>query len=289
MSVCKLIWYDIKNGIFKKMRFLIVPFLALLECLYTDMLLNTVKEYNSVDTKTTVFDFLTVIYRGCEPLLKFKRDEDPPDMPIFWVGIFVFAVFIGFDYLHNDLTQFGMQMIIRTKERTKWWLCKCLWCLCSSVVFFVLFVGTVFVFCIFNGYDLSFKNNVDILEIFSQSSVVYHPKMINSISKIQSVMMFLSPLIVIATLNMLQMLMTLFFKPMYSYMFNISLLSIGFLSDSIFAFSRCAMPIYSDIFLIGGFDIKGAFVLCAILIAISVIIGFVYFKRYDILPDKEDN
>ncbi|MBR3765794.1 MAG: DUF4956 domain-containing protein, partial [Muribaculaceae bacterium] len=117
----------------------------------------------------------------------------------------------------------------------------------------------------------SFKNNVDILEIFSQSSVVYHPKMINSISKIQSVMMFLSPLIVIATLNMLQMLMTLFFKPMYSYMFNISLLSIGFLSDSIFASSRCAMPIYSDIFLIGGFDIKGAFVLCAILIAISVI------------------
>lgn len=289
MNVCKLIWYDIKNGIFKNVRFLIVPFLALLECLYTDISLNAAKEWNFVDTKTSFFDFLNVIYLGCEPLLKFRIDEDPPDVPIFWVGIFVFAVFIGFDYLHNDITQFGMQMIIRTKERTKWWLCKCLWCLCSSVVFFVLFVGTVFVFCIFNGYDLSFKSNIDILEIYSQSAIVYDPKTINCISKSQAIMMFSSPLILLATLNMLQMLITLFFKPMYSYMFNISLLSIGFLSDSVFTFSRCAMPIYSDILLIDGFNIKGALVLCAILIALSVIIGLVYFKRYDILPDKEDN
>ena len=74
---------------------------------------------------------------------------------------------------------------------------------------------------------------------------------------------------------------------MYSYLISIGVLMFGVLDDTPAAFSRCAMTTRSDWFYEEAYPAMTGMWICLGLIAAVIIAGALYFKRYDILPDKE--
>ena len=61
--------------------------------------------------------------------------------------------------MHDDLTQFGVQVITRCHKRSSWWYSKCLWCAVLSFVFYILVLATVVIYAALLGYKFTFENN----------------------------------------------------------------------------------------------------------------------------------
>lgn len=99
----------------------------------------------------------------------------------------------------------------------------------------------------------------------------------------------LMPLIVISTLNILQMLLCLFIKPMYGYLLIIGIVTFGIISDSPLAISRTGMVTFNNMYFENAYNEKIGLIICVLINIICVVTGTIYFKKYDIIPspDKE--
>ena len=287
MSVFKILACDIKEGIIKNKRFLIVPFLGVLECMYAHLNIILYKEYNGLKNSPSFLDLIAEVFHGCDPIAKNPDPNVKIVMPYLWFAVFAFAIFISFDYMHNDLTQFGIQILSRTGKRIKWWISKCCWCVLSGIYFYILFILSVLGFCALNGYEIRYTDNPEIINMLADRSFMYIYNGINKISIINFICILLSPLLVICTISIIQMTLCLFIKPMYSYLVITGIIIAGILSDSALAFSRLGMVTFSMDFFEDGYDKVRGMIICISLIMASVLAGTVYFKKYDILPDKE--
>ena len=148
MSAFKLILSDIREGILRNKRYILVPILCLFECMSADINLNMFKAYGGIKSPTTFLDLIAELFHGCDPITKAPDPSTVIALPYFWIALFVFAVFINFDYMHNDLTQFGIQVLTRSRKRGAWWGAKCVWCIASGVWFYVLFLLTALLFSV---------------------------------------------------------------------------------------------------------------------------------------------
>ncbi|MCD7811036.1 MAG: hypothetical protein LUG91_04170 [Ruminococcus sp.] len=287
MNVFKIVLCDVKEGIIKNKRNIIIPFLCFLQCLYAQINVDFYKEYYGISGKTSQLDLLTEIFHGSDPIGKNLNPDIKIVVPYLWLSIFAFAVFISFDYMHNDLTQFGIQILSRTKKRRVWWISKCIWCYSSSLWFYFLFIFFSAVFCIANGYDVFRTGNIETINVIADRSVIYEYIGIDHLSALYMLSIICTPLIVICTLNMLQMLLCLFIKPMYGYLIIIGLIIIGILTDAPIAFTRMGMVTFNNNYFNEAYDDFFGLWICIAINIICIIIGTLYFKRYDIIPDKD--
>lgn len=287
MNVSKIIACDIKEGVIKNKRYIVVPVLCLFQCLYAQLNINMYKEYHEIYRKTSLLELLEEIFHGCDPIGENPNPDIKIIIPYLWFAIFSFAVFLTFDYMHNDLTQFGIQILTRTKKRHAWWLSKCIWCYVSSLWFYILFIVSTLVFCFINGYSAFNYSNVETINILADRSVIYEFVGISEMNFLNALSIVFLPLIVICTLDMIQMLLCLFVKPMYSYLIIIGLIVVGMISDSPLAFTRLGMVTFNTTYFKTAYhEITGTWI-CLVINIICIIIGMLYFKRYDIIPDKD--
>ena len=287
MNVYKIIMCDIKEGIIKNKRNIIIPLLCILQCMYAHLNINMFKEYNDIKSNSSLLDLFTEIFHGCDPVGQNINPDIKIIVPYLWFSIFVFAVFISFDYMHNDLTQFGIQILSRTSKRRFWWISKCAWCYLSSIWFYSIFAITTVVFAIINGYDIFGTNNVETLNILADRSVVYSYIGIAQLSLKHILSILLMPLIVISALNMIQMLLCLFIKPMYGYLLIIGVVTFGIISDSPVAISRIGMVTFNNMYFESAYNEVMGILICTAINIICIIIGTVYFKKYDIIPSQD--
>lgn len=287
MNVFNIQLCDIKEGIIKNKRNIIIPFLCVLQCMYANLNINMFKKYHGVHRKTSLLDLLAEIFHGCDPIGKNPNPDIKIVIPYLWFSLFAFAVFISFDYMYNDLTQFGIQILSRAKRRTSWWASKCIWCYESSIWFYFLFVFTAFVFSFANDYEILHLNNTEIINVIADRSVIYDYVGITEIKVLHILSIIFSPLIAICTLNMIQMILCLFIKPMYGYFIIIGLLVIGIITDSPLAFTRIGMVTFSNTYFDNAYSTTEGLWICIAINILCMIIGKLYFKIYDILPDKD--
>ncbi len=287
MNVCKMLACDINEGILKNKRYIVAPLLAILECLYAHINISSLKSYRDVTQTSSIIELIAEIFHGCDPIAQNTNPDIKIAIPYLWFAIFVFAVFISFDYMHNDLTQFGIQILSRSKKRIEWWFSKCLWCILSSVWFYFLFFITIVLFGVVNEYSIMPSEDPEVLNIIADQSVMYSFVGIAVTSCTVHLKLLFLPLLVIITLNVIQMFLTLFIKPMHAYLLIVGLLTVGILTDVPIAVSRLSMVTFSRIFYENGYNEEIGLIICFILIVSLIVGGGLLFKRYDILPDRE--
>ncbi len=287
MNVFKLLLCDIREGIIKNKRYLIVPVLSLFQCMNAALGFNAIENFNGTKNPPTLFDLMAEIFHGCDPVLKMAEKEDAISIPYFWIAIFVFIVFVSFDYMHNDLTQFGIQVITRAKKRSTWWASKCMWCVASSIWCYILFLATAVAFCFVCGYEAGLSYNPEFLDSIASRSKVCIYMGLPELGIVKRLCMLFAPMLVICALNMLQMVTCLFFKPMYGYLAMVGIVLAGIITDVPVAFSRLSMTTMYDWFLDGGYPAETGIIICLAIILGTIITGTLYFRKYDILPDKE--
>lgn len=286
MNVSKMIICDLKNGIIHNKRYYLVPVLIFFECMYSDNLLR-ILSFGQSFGKPTIFDLLILVFRGCDPISKLPKDNSIPDLPYFWIAIFIFSVFCGFDYMHDDLTQFGTQIITRCKKRRTWWNSKCIWCIVSSFYFYLLTILTIILYGALHDYEFVFENNHAITNAFAGSSLTHKLADNNIISTFNKICLVIAPYLVICTLNMIQMILCLYLKPIFSYIIPSIIIMAATYTDSSIIFTRFGMLLYTQNYFVNGYSTFIGIVICLLIIIMSIIWGEKHFKVANILPDKE--
>ncbi len=154
---------------------------------------------------------------------------------------------------------------------------KCAWNTLSVILYFLLGWGITVLGCICTGIPLTLHLSPNINILFEMTGYnMLHPDELTA-------EILLLPLAVMAALMLMQMALSLFVRPVYSYMITAAVLLAGTYYLSPLFIGNYAMPLRSIRMIRNGVEPKTGLIMSAVLAAVSVAAGLVRFRRYDIL------
>jgi hypothetical protein len=271
MKYIKILLFDIKNGIFRNKFFLLS--VIILPCFFCFDFLNITK-FTEINDRSFA-DFWIFIYGGMEEYIP----TGPFMIPALWIIFFSTIFFGALNYPYNDLFGYGKQILLRTRGRVLWWLSKCGW----NIIYTVIFHGMVLlVICIFTA--LSGSNfNLDLNTEFLMIQFKLQPYEIVSSEIKLPLLVFISPIIVSIAINLFQMTVSLFVKPIFGFLCtSVILVSSSFMMSN-FMLGNFGMAVRSNLIAVRGLDFEKGVQISLILAGLSIIVGSLRFWKYDII------
>ena len=285
MKIYSLIVYDFKQGS-RLNRFLLLLLIALLQCMLVEIDLNFKAEYLRSIGQTSEIGLLSMIlgiFAGCPPIYK----SSGWSFPYAWFALMLCPVFITFDHLHTDLINTGIQLITRVQKRRSWWISKCIWNTATVFIAYCCVIITILLYCIITGIPLSeTDSSIKLATVFQEPC--YNSSGIQSLSSEQVFFLLLCPLLSTTALSMLQMILSLLMKPLFSFAVTVILLLGGITFDQTVFFTRTSMICFNTFFYSDGYSIMSGLCICFLIILASALIGFAIFKCYDIMPERNE-
>lgn len=273
MSLFRLYKHDFKSGLLR-WRYLAAVGLWLVPTL---IMFDMLQFYNE---SGALGDYLLYIFRGMEPVEDVGTLEQI-QLPIPWLVVVGGSLFISLDYLQNDLTTAGQQILVRCHSRKKWYLSKCLWNISNCFVYFCFGLAAPTVLSLVDG-GLELSPTSELTASLFWSAV---PTELSG-SSVFTVAVVL-PLLTMAALNMLQMTLCLFLKPIFSFLSCVCLLIVSLFWCSPFSLGNGAMALRSSVMASNGINPAVCAVSCITVLLICVIVGIIKFQSYDILGVEE--
>ena len=280
MKYIKLLWFDIRNGLIKNPLLFIAPIIiAIIACIDLN---NRVAGLNSVnyfggEFHASFADFMAYIYGGMDKYIPGPSNNFV--FPVRWAILFLSISFIALNYPFKDIQTIGQHILIRTKGRTKWWLSKCGWNILITSVYHGLILFVALLFCVVTQSNISGEINKELLHIVFEMDKT---SLIDSGTKIPFYTLFL-PILISVSINLFQMTLSLFLKPMFSFFATALLLISSAYFTSPYLIGNYAMPVRYNFVITNGINVPLGAVISAILICAFVLIGVIRFHYYDIL------
>lgn len=275
MNWNRLFLHDLRRGIFCKRA--IIPLLQFFLILSL-FLLNTRRNVEQI----TVGDFIFHLFCGL-PLPQSIR-EDAFHLPTIWLQVLACPVYLNMSYPLSDLTKEGEQILIRSGSRKQWFLSKCVWNLCASIFYFCSALVTALILTLAAGGKLSLTCTPFLVELSSDMPMKSE---ITSLEEI--IALVLLPLLTISALNILQMTLSFFMKPIYSFLICMAILVASVFSTCPILLGNGAMLLRSPLFFSEKTKVSvlltGITELFVIISCISM--GMLKFKTFDVLPSAE--
>lgn len=231
MKFIKVLWFDLKNGYFKGVSCYIFPlFIAIIG------FFELHRRIAIWGTEVALGDYWMYLYGGMKEYI--PTTGNPFQFPTMWIAVFLFSSFAVLNYPMKDLQNMGTQILVHVQGRTKWWISKCLWNVLSTVLYHGIILLVLVILCICFQEPLSFEAHADsIATMFGLWVSEFRGGGVIPIAVI------LTPVILSIAINLLQMVLLLFTKPVFSFLVIciMMLSSAYFLSDIMIG--NFAMPI----------------------------------------------
>ncbi|MDD5796503.1 MAG: hypothetical protein PUD24_06180 [Oscillospiraceae bacterium] len=273
MKYIRLVKFDFKYGILKRWyTYLLYSLLTLFACLDFSFRLKTF-DISSFSLGDCLFYF----YAGINEYI--PKPDEPIRIPYLWLLLNLLVCYFNVHYMSDDLSGLGQYVICRCGKRRNWWLSKCLWNFSSVLVYFCLSILIIFLFSMFCNAEFSFEISETMNLICPAGDGQY------SISQwdIGSIQLFFMPVLVCAAISMLQMFISLFVRPLVSYVVTIVIYFSSMYKLSGLLLGNYAMALRSDEIVINGVPASGGIIFSVCLILASVLCGLLYFQHYNIL------
>lgn len=274
MKLFNLFRHDFANGVLR-CRYFAAAGLFLLPSLQMVNILASREETG------TWIDFLFYVFKGMEPI-SFLNSMEQIRIPISWLLIIGGCLFLNLDYLLQDLTSAGQQVLVRCNSRKAWYLSKCFWNTTSCLVYFSVGIGMTLIVSLLAGAEIKL---IDTPTISFDLLMLHNPVNLTSAQAI--CIALLLPLLTLVTINQIQMTLSLYVKPILSFLICISLLVIAVYASTPFAIGNGAMVIRSSYLSESGVDPGIACVVCIVAYLACVVLGTIRFKHTDILGIEE--
>lgn len=268
-----LIKYDIMHGTFEQWKFFIFAIIIFLSINF--FFFMSVQNVFNGKEHAYFIDYLMNMFFGIAP---FKNDgKNVFIIPIVWLLFNSFLGIINGFYITKDLKKNATAYLIRIKSRKLWWTSKFVWCIFSTIVYYFLFVVSIVIIMGISGC-FDFGTNAAVCENFFGVSFNFI-----DITQLYIASLFV-PLIISTGVSALQIMLTLFIKPIYVF---IGLL--GLLVTSVYFYSPMLVYNYSMVArnnILDGVDIsstlQGIIIGCGLMVS-AFIVGMIKIKRKDIL------
>ncbi|MBU5595009.1 hypothetical protein KQI76_07505 [Amphibacillus sp. MSJ-3] len=280
MKFFKLLKYDFKNGFqVGGLKLIIIILMTLAFCLDFYLRKNIVYMVDSVTPSGTWIDYLFSVFAGIKEYTPSITEEFI--FPIKWLLIHLFILYSTLYYPYRDLSSLGLNVLVRTKGRLAWWLSKSIWNISYVLVCHIFIFLTIIIFCLAVNEPIS----LEITPMFVNDLLDAGSPFDTFPSYLASVIL-LMPIFISIVLNLVQMTLGLFIKPLYSFgMMTVILLTSAYFLNP-FLIGNYAMPIRSEYVIENGLQATTGVMLSALIITLAFLIGSFYFKRYDILDEE---
>ena len=277
----KLIRYDIKNGFhstYKRYLGAAVVFVIMFAC---SLLVITEHNIMAKSSEPIPVNFGNTLLYAFGGMAQYTPSGQAIfDIPAFWLLAYLLLAYITLYYPYDDLDEFGQNLLVRSRGRVLWWLSKCIWNLFSVVCYFLLAWAIFALGCLLVGGPLS-------MELSPEMAVVCKTTLDYPLPPTLIPQMLLLPLLIMAGLNLFQMVVSLFLKPFYSFNVTVTILLLSTYYLSPFCIGNYAMPLRSHMILSNGVGLNTGMLVAVILIVVSIIAGGLIFRKRDILKGED--
>ncbi len=273
MNWRKVCAHDLYCGLLRP-RYLWAMLIFMVPCIMNQI------DLNFLGYRATWMDYMMGCFEGVN-----RVDPKTFQFPTMWLLIMGAGLFMNLDYLLGDLSLSGQQIIVRSGNRRGWYFSKCIWNLCSTALYLLLGSLGVLVFTILMGGVPSVANSPTVTEVFFPE--LYNTGFLIPVGE-GLFMTLLLPYLHLAALSMVQMLLCLFCRPVFSFLLCMSQLMVAVYIYSPWVPGNGAMVQRNDMlnYFMGVSAEKSAIVAVAIIL-LCVVIGCLRFKKTDILAAVE--
>lgn len=278
MKFIKILRWDLENGLCKNKMIAAVPTLITLG-IFADFW-NRVYAYSQAGlffkSSVSFGDFWMYLYGG----MKVYRPQDGTAFlfPVIWILLLSIPAFLVLHYPFRDMLEIGPQILYRSGSRKNWWLSKCFWNLCCTTCFYLIVLFTALFLCILWKCPLTADLHPKVIQILFQLT-----DQTVSGSLILPWHTFLLPLLISLALNMLQMTLSLFLKPLFGFLCTSVILICSAYAMHPALPGNYAMLLRHNWFIPKGVSPGFGVALALLFIFISIIVGLIRFQSHDIL------
>lgn len=280
MRFYKLIKNDIINGFSTNfIHYLALVLIVLISCVDLVFRINGSYMYDEIKHDITFADFLLYLFCGMPKFVPAKTEAFV--FPIRWFLLHMVLLYGGLYYPYRDLNTLGSSVLPRSGSRYKWWFSKCIWAIFNQLLSYLCIYVTLFVFCLLSGEELSLQiTSMYINDIMKAESIF------DSFSEDLLLIAVVLPFLVTMALCLLQMMLSLFVKPIFSYLVVAVILLASAYMDNLILIGNFAMPIRSCHVIENGYRMQEGCVIVLIIACMAVVIGLLRFRRYDIMSQE---
>ena len=271
----KQLKYDVKNGIINQYKkFIIFTGIIVLFCLMYD---QTVVNSSFIQSGTVpgFLDYITLFFRGKEELYHLSQ-IDIFNIPIEWLVIHSYLLFVIGTYPKRDYEEHGYQFLLRAEKKSYWWLSKCIWIVVTVIFYWFLIIGTTFLFVVLKGGNI-FEINKEICFYVANVDL-------GTINPTQFILVVtLMPILVFIFLCTLELILTFLFNNIVAI-----IILIGYLSVSVYWCKTWLFANYTMLLRINRVPLKLGIVLLSVSYFGFMIVGYLFFQQMDVLGRQKE-
>ncbi|MDR0514818.1 MAG: hypothetical protein LBG81_06635 [Coriobacteriaceae bacterium] len=220
-------------------------------------------------------DYLVNAFAGMKEYVFDPRN--PFDYPALWLLAFLLIAFFTLRHPYQDLMGSGKHIMLLSGNRFRWWAAKCAWVAITVLLYFAIGVIALlfWVSLTQGGLGLAVSSQMPGLLKFDTMLLVQPP---------WEILGFLFGLVsMTVAICLVQMLVTLYVKPVLGFVCTVSLLFLSAFFKNIFLLGNYLMAARSAVFIRDGLSWQAGLVVSLVLIAAVLFLGGFMFKRMDIL------
>lgn len=281
MKYIKCLKYDLCQGIlFKAVWWLPWIVLIVLFCIDYDYQAANISGYLGLESERCMADYLCYILAGMKAYTPLR--DIPFQFPEIWVLIYSYVLMSVLKYPYDNLYTHGTQILIRVKCRGIWWLSKCTYVIIKCIGMFLILYLTISIYCVCRGGNLAgIPDYILMLEIsdYMQPMEEWSAQVCTGL--------FILPAMTAVCIGLMQLLLSLITRPVYAFIGAMVIIIASAYLQSAFLPGSGAMFIRNSAVNPEGMNVSGCLVIAAAYSIICIFVGFVVFKRWDILK-KED-
>lgn len=280
MKFIRLLFFDLKNGIWKNRMMFLVPILVGTITFFEATNRITHVSEVRISQEISFGDYFLYLYGGMPQYVPSATNYF--EFPVVWMIVIIAILYLVLNYPFKNLAGVGQHILVQAKGRVPWWISKCIWNITSTLLYHAFVVGTILIGCLMRNNSISGQIHKDLIELmfqFSQDIVLRDVKKLTFI-------VCLSPILFSVSLNMLQMTISLFIKPIYSYILSLSiLLSSAYLMKP-YMIGNYAMMIRFRWIWEKGLMVETGILVSLVIIMASIVVGMIRIYHLDILPKE---
>lgn len=288
MRFLKLFRYDLRQGLVEKpLKWLIILALSafFFFCFCLDIFhtfFHEVDGFGGINKLGLSFGDVLLTQTGGILPPNAESGIEAFTFPIKWLFLHALILYFTLEYMCNDLTRCGMQVMTRAGNKSRWWLSKCLWNITAVASYYVVFMGVLYVLSAFTGKSMSMKLNEMVFAAHFAESL---PAWVASDADM-FIALCVMPCAVGMALNLLQMTISLFVKPMVAFLILCAYLMAGvFYTHPIFL-SNYALTVRSQAVGFYALTSSGGLILCATVALVAVAAGCIRIQTMDLIGQE---
>lgn len=225
----------------------------------------------NIYAQPSLANYLVQWMKGIKPIER-STDTRQVQIPSEWLVLQISYLIFVAGYAAMDLKKNSAHILLRSRRKITWWHGKCIWLFLSTILYYVLFYGIVIGFAGVTG-SLTLK----------PTSEIWIGEMTDIVNRECLIQIFLLPVLISATVGMVQMLLELLISPVVSIVIMSGYMLASLYWTSPFLLGNYTM-LYRNCYFIGekGVAVQNGVVSCIVIMIFTGIAARSYIKRMEV-------